>query len=685
MVDNIGKLRVLCNSGNPKPLSDFITFCTDDDNIQWIIDAAEQGDSNAQFALSEYYLFKENDLHTAELAFSWTMKSAQQGNSWGENNVAYCYRHGLGITQDVGKALEWYKKSASQGNTSGLSNVGYCYENGIGIEKDAVAALQWYLKSAEGGNPNSQNKVGDLYSEGVGTEINPTAAIGWYEKAADNGISDALFSLLQIYWGLKFGRNYRNYQVAAAKLEDFHHTSPDDETVQFFLAFVYYFGIGIRNDKDRAVSVWPALDDILSDEVEIPLGIKEMGFFYIPGSFFICEYDTFKCDCPIINELFLPLMLSYSRAIQKSSYANHHLLMNSKEIYYKRGVRAREFYQLLKKYNQDPWDVLQFASSSINEQLYEYLRNDQEEEFKKLMVNEKSDLMARFRAYSMFRRMVDLPKMVDETNDNETEETLDKSISVITENPGKVNFLRERLMGFSELNEPIDFIDYGIDNVVLLLCTALMYADTGNEASSIINYEDVCSLKKIVEQERYKHLFVFARNYLDEYANDGEELEIEAQEPSFPQEQIIIEEGTTVNPSYPTFLRTGRVRLGFLQDVLSKKYLRQWFSNRIEDVPYIKYVFFGNGIEPKNKMIFSGSKTELTLFVLFLSKGYGKSRIWSYFNQYIVDKNGKPVFAKNARSNVKENYLDAEDRIRQAIIGLIGNKILSKEVEKDLK
>ncbi len=142
---------------------------------------------------------------------------------------------------------------------------------------------------------------------------------------------------------------------------------------------------------------------------------------------------------------------------------------------------------------------------------------------------------------------------------------------------------------------------------------------------------------------------------------------------------------TDTNPLYPTFLRSGgRLHNEFLQGVVCKKYLPQWFS-KTSDPLYIKYVFFGSGIEPKEKLVFTGSKTELTIFVLFLTKGYGKSEIWAYFNQYIVDRNGKPVFAKNARSNVKENLLDAEDRMRQAIIGLSAGKKLSKEEEEDLK
>lgn len=676
MVDNIGRLRELCNSGNPKPLSDFLTSFADGDDIQWIVDAAEQGDSNAQFVLSEYYLSGENK----EQAFPWALKSAQQGNSWGENNLAYCYQHGYGVEQNENLALEWYKKSAAQGNTSGLSNVGYCYSNGIGTDKDDDAAFQCYLKSAELGNPNSQNKVGDLYCEGLGTDINVNAAIEWYEKAAANWVEDALLSLLLIYWGIRFGIRYRNLQVAAKKLEDFYNNQPDDETIQYFMAFVYYFGIGTKADKDRAKAVWPPLEVILSDEVNFPLGIKEMGFFYIFGIVFICQDNGFRCECPIVNELLSPSLLSFSKAIQNSSYASHHLLMESNGIYYKKGVRTGEFYQLLKSYDQDPWDVLQYASPCIREQLCEYLQNDQEEEFRKLIATENSDLMARFRAYCQFRELVDLPKLLGEANG----ESLEKATTEITESPEKINFMRERLMQFDDLNEPVELIDYGIDSVLLVLGEVLMYGDTANEASSVLKPEDVRRLRQLIGQEKYKDIFDFTREYLFDTTNGEEEVEEESFTP-VPQDEEISADSETANPDYPVALRKGRLRISKLQDIVCKKYLQQWFANKIEDVPYISYVFFGHGREPKEKLVFTKSKAELTIFVLFLTRGYGKSEVWSYFNNYVVDKNGKPIFAKNPRSTIKENLLVVEDRTRREITKLFIPNKLSKEEEEDLK
>lgn len=660
MVDNIGRLRELCNSGNPKPLSDFLTSFADGDDIQWIVDAAEQGDSNAQFALSEYYLSGE----TNELAFHWAMKSAQQGNSWGENNLAYCYQHGFGVEKDDTVALDWYKKSANHGNTPAMSNIGFCYEYGIGTEKDAVTAFQWYLKSAEGGNPNAQNMIGDWYSEGLGTEEDADAAIMWYEKAVSNGIDDAVVSLLYIYWGARFGMPYKNYQKAAKILSDFHSIVPDEESVNFFLAFVYYFGVGVKADKNRAMEVWPTLSEIFSDDFQVPVGIKEMGFFFSLGLALIDVDKDCNFDSEVVNNLFLPLLSTYSRAIQNSSYEKYHLMLNSNGIYYKRGVRVGEFYQLLKSYDQDPWDVLQFASPAIREQLLDYLQNDQEEEFKKLMASEDSDLMARFRAYCMFRRLVDIPTLLSDTNEEAVEETVDKNISVVTENPEAINFMRERLMGLSEANDPADFVSYCMDSVVLLLGQGLMYSDLDNNASSILNYGDVRRLKEIVGQEDYKEVFDFVRDILFESANNEEETEEIAPDVTTSQDL----EEDTVHPNYPTKLTEGRLRDILLQDVVCKKYLHQWFVPSQDYIQNVAYVFFGKGIKPENKLTFKGNKDDLACFIKYLNRDKGNGKVWDYFRDYLVDDQGRPVLATNPASNIKDKYDSYKKRLVNTIL-----------------
>ena len=138
------------------------------------------------------------------------------------------------------------------------------------------------------------------------------------------------------------------------------------------------------------------------------------------------------------------------------------------------------------------------------------------------------------------------------------------------------------------------------------------------------------------------------------------------------------------NYKYPFDLHNRRrLRNKTLIDEVCKKYLSKWFKNKIDDVPYIKYVFFEYGIPPTDKLVFIGKIKDLVSFLLFLN-GSGDDEIWKYFNQFIVNKNELPVLRNNPRSNVKEDSQDAIGRVRQEIGQAIGRK-LNKEEEEDLK
>lgn len=617
-MDSLSKLKELCNSGNSESLDNFLASCANSGNTQWIVDAAEQGDSDAQYALSElYYHSEEEDNQTAELAFSWAMQSAQQGNSWGENNVGYCYLHGYGINQDEKLGLEWYKKSANQGNNLALYNLGECYQDGIGTEKDDVTAFQFYLKAAEGGKPNAQNFVGDLYSEGIGTEKDFNEAIKWYEKAADNGVTDSMISLVMVYWGLAFGPDYCNYQKVVKKLEDFYLKVPDDEDIQYFMAFVLYFGIGTKSDKNRAMLVWPPLGELLSDNEQLPLGLIELAFFYSLGQDLMFDEKNFKCESPIINEFYYPLMLSQIKAFQNCSYTNYHYLKNHNDIRFVKGVKAGDFYRLLKDYDHDPWDVLQFASPSIREQLFEYFQHEQEEDFKKTITSEESDLMASFLAYSTIRKMTNYPWIINTNEGKSFVEKFDKQILNVTESPEVINNIRDILMKISEPNNLTDLIAKSAGIVSLFLYECLIFSDIDYESSSLFKYEDFYTLKKITEQERYKDIFDYVLKLTDETANDGEETEYVELDSTLPQDQVGLNEGTTENLEYPIMLRHGRLRVRKFQEYVCKNYLRKWFDISINDIAYLLFVFFGHGIKLAYPLTFKGNKKNLVCFIKF--------------------------------------------------------------------
>ncbi|MDE7372805.1 MAG: sel1 repeat family protein, partial [Clostridia bacterium] len=81
------------------------------EKLSQIIDLAEKGDADAQYAL---------------------------GN---------CYMHGDGVEENWSIAFDWYLRSAKQGNAEAQSAVADCYDFGFGVNSDLTAAYQWYLKA----------------------------------------------------------------------------------------------------------------------------------------------------------------------------------------------------------------------------------------------------------------------------------------------------------------------------------------------------------------------------------------------------------------------------------------------------------------------------------------------------------------------------------------------------------
>jgi TPR repeat protein len=83
-------------------------------SIAWYTKAAEKGDSEAELALSGWYLtgsegvLKQSDSE----AYLWARRAANKGLSKAEYAVGYYAEVGIGIKQDVEFAKRWYMRAA---------------------------------------------------------------------------------------------------------------------------------------------------------------------------------------------------------------------------------------------------------------------------------------------------------------------------------------------------------------------------------------------------------------------------------------------------------------------------------------------------------------------------------------------------------------------------------------------
>ncbi|KAJ1339653.1 hypothetical protein BSLG_005686 [Batrachochytrium salamandrivorans] len=94
-------------------------------SIAWYTKAAEQGDPDAELALSGWYLTGADGIlkQSDQEAYLWARKAADKGLAKAEYAVGYFVEHGVGIRSDMDEARKWYMRSAGQGNKRAIQRL----------------------------------------------------------------------------------------------------------------------------------------------------------------------------------------------------------------------------------------------------------------------------------------------------------------------------------------------------------------------------------------------------------------------------------------------------------------------------------------------------------------------------------------------------------------------------------
>lgn len=194
------------------------------------LEAAEQGDAEAQYIVGKCYLTGEGTEKNKIIAFRWFKKSAEQGHAKALYETGLCYLEGKGAKVE---SLEWYKKAAEQGYAKAQYKVGNAYYSGKGVEKDKTEAFKWFLLAAEQGDSDAQYMVGKCYYNGNGVKENKTEAFKWYKKASEQE---------------NFSNKLSNGKFIENVLKIF--------AVQFGLGKCYWNGAGVPVNEDEAFKCW---------------------------------------------------------------------------------------------------------------------------------------------------------------------------------------------------------------------------------------------------------------------------------------------------------------------------------------------------------------------------------------------------------------------------------------------
>jgi len=94
-------------------------------SIAWFSRAAEQGDPEAELALSGWYLTGADGIlqQSDTEAFLWGQKAAEKGNAKAEFALGYYFETGIGTPPNLVEAKRWYLRAAEQGQKRAMARL----------------------------------------------------------------------------------------------------------------------------------------------------------------------------------------------------------------------------------------------------------------------------------------------------------------------------------------------------------------------------------------------------------------------------------------------------------------------------------------------------------------------------------------------------------------------------------
>lgn len=182
---------------------------------------AEKGDATAQLLLGRYYKygstgsFAENHYeHISRLVVDydkssyWFLQAAKQGNAEAQGELGHSYKYGNGVKQNFSKAFYWLKMGADNGDAVAQWRLGNVYSNGLAYYRFfADYQYWWYDGWSFKAKDNPKSSLKDEYvqalldkdPEEVFVDKNIKLAKHYWVLAAKQGLEEAKEALQKIY------------------------------------------------------------------------------------------------------------------------------------------------------------------------------------------------------------------------------------------------------------------------------------------------------------------------------------------------------------------------------------------------------------------------------------------------------------------------------------------------------
>ena len=251
--------------------------------------------------------------------------------------AAHMYIIGIGIEKNPNEAIKLYEKASELGSGIATYNLGRMYEKGEFFNKDCKKALELYNKAAEQGNSKAFHKIISSYKDGnsdLEVVANVDKMVEYIFKAADFGDLDFLH-ILTIYYNLGYGpyglavtQNKAMAVKCYEKLISCSEYYGKDYQLSFDmnqLGYLYCSGDGVEVNYQKAIELFEKaieLDNLnammnLANLYYEGLGVKqdkEKAFALLQ---LITEYEDYFVEMNCGEDQILPAMVLVARSYRK--------------------------------------------------------------------------------------------------------------------------------------------------------------------------------------------------------------------------------------------------------------------------------------------------------------------------------------------------------------------------------
>jgi TPR repeat protein len=213
---------------------------------------------------------------------------AESGNALAQTITGGIYRELKTLPDHNGEALRWFEKAAAQGFPLGELNLGIMHMDGLGCPKNPALAAQWFRIAAEKGHPLAQFELAHLIIRGELDGTTLEEAIHLLELAIEQSFTPAMNELAKLYEQKTASEAHKKraqeLRKTAAELGDqdskvylgekLYQQSEDTQDQDGFihlleeaanygyvpalfrLGTIYYGGLGVAPDRQKAASYW---------------------------------------------------------------------------------------------------------------------------------------------------------------------------------------------------------------------------------------------------------------------------------------------------------------------------------------------------------------------------------------------------------------------------------------------